>query len=79
MWNEDLNTIILPTLSTMIFFIFTINFFRYLLGSSHIQIRDVTKEHNWKAISGISKVLLRIYKSILRLFLIFFNRLNILL
>ncbi|XP_011699774.1 PREDICTED: diacylglycerol kinase epsilon [Wasmannia auropunctata] len=55
MWNEDLNTIILPTLSTMIFFVFTVNLFRYLVGSPHIQIRDVTKEHNWKAISGITK------------------------
>ncbi|CAL1686703.1 unnamed protein product [Lasius platythorax] len=55
MWDEDLNIIILPTLSTMIFFIFTINFFRYLLSNSHIQIRDVTKEHNWKSIKGTTK------------------------
>jgi len=65
MWNEDLNTIILSTLSTMIFFVFTIHFFRYLVGNSHIQIRDVTKEHNWKAIRGTTKVFLRIYKTIL--------------
>lgn len=77
MWNEDLNSIILPTLSTMIFFIFTINFFRYLVGSPHIQIRDVTKEHNWKTISGVTKVLLGIYKPILRSSLIFFIKTKI--
>ncbi|XP_070156608.1 diacylglycerol kinase epsilon [Polyergus mexicanus] len=55
MWDEDLNIIILPTLSTMIFFVFTVNFFRYLIGNSHIQIRDVTKEHNWKSIRGTTK------------------------
>jgi len=56
MWDEDLNTIVLPTLSTMIFFVFTVNFFRYLIGNPRIQIRDVTKEHNWKAITGTTKV-----------------------
>lgn len=56
MWNEDLNAIVLYILSIMIFFLFTIHFFRYLINNSHIQIRDATKEHNWKAISGITKV-----------------------
>ncbi|RLU26489.1 hypothetical protein DMN91_000285 [Ooceraea biroi] len=55
MWDESLNTIVLPTLSTMIFFVFTFNFLRYLMGNSHIQIRDVTKEHNWKTITGTTK------------------------
>lgn len=60
MWEEGLNTIVLPTLSTMIFFIFTLNFLKYLVGESHIQIRDITKEHNWKTIRGTSKVFSRI-------------------
>jgi len=57
MWDEDINAIILPTLSTVIFFVFTINFFRHLMRNPHIQIRDVTKEHNWKPITGLTKVL----------------------
>lgn len=61
MWSEDLNIKIISTVSTVIFCVFTINFFRYLLNSSHIQIRDVTKEHNWKSIKGTTKVFSRIY------------------
>ncbi|XP_078039440.1 diacylglycerol kinase epsilon isoform X1 [Augochlora pura] len=49
MLEEELSTIVLPTLSTMLFFIFTLYFFRYLIGEPHIQIRDVTKQHNWKS------------------------------
>jgi len=56
MWDEDINTIILPTLSTVIFFVFTIKFFRHLMRNPHIQIRDVTKEHNWKPITRTTKV-----------------------
>ncbi|KAG5311936.1 DGKE kinase, partial [Pseudoatta argentina] len=55
MWDEDLITIALPTMSTIVFFVFAVNFFRYLIGSPHIQIRDVTKEHNWKAINETDK------------------------
>lgn len=55
MWEEGLHAVVLPTLSTMIFLVVTINFFRYLIGGPHIQIRDATKEHSWKPISGASK------------------------
>lgn len=65
MWDEDLITIALPTVSTIVFFVFTVNFFRYLIGIPQIQIRDVTKEHNWKAINETAKVLLRIYRVII--------------
>jgi len=68
MWDEDLITIALPTMSTIVFFVFTVNFFRYLIGSPHIQIRDVTKEHNWKAINETAKVFLRIYRIIIDVF-----------
>jgi len=64
MWDEGLNAIVLPTLSTMILFVFTINFFRYIMGTSHLQIRDVTKEHNWKMITETSKVLARISRTV---------------
>jgi len=64
MWDEGLNSVVLPTLSTMILFVFTINFFRYLMNTSHIQIRDATKEHNWKTITGTSKVLARISRTV---------------
>ncbi|XP_072744672.1 diacylglycerol kinase epsilon-like isoform X1 [Anoplolepis gracilipes] len=63
MWDEDLNVVVLPTLSILIFFVLTMYFFRYLINSyiqldlisSHIQIRDITKEHNWKPMSEITK------------------------
>ncbi|XP_076247982.1 diacylglycerol kinase epsilon isoform X2 [Calliopsis andreniformis] len=55
MFGDGFTTIILPTLSTMIFFIFTLNFFRYLVGEPHIHIRDVTKKHNWKSIRQETK------------------------
>ncbi|KYM94857.1 PREDICTED: diacylglycerol kinase epsilon [Cyphomyrmex costatus] len=55
MWDEDLVTIALPTMSTIILFVVTVNFFKYLMNGPHIQIRDVTKEHNWKAIRETAK------------------------
>ncbi|XP_076390877.1 diacylglycerol kinase epsilon isoform X3 [Megachile rotundata] len=55
MLEEGFTTIVLHTLSTMIFFIFTINFFRYLIGEPRIHIRDVTKQHNWKSIRRETK------------------------
>ncbi|XP_029041823.1 diacylglycerol kinase epsilon isoform X1 [Osmia bicornis bicornis] len=50
MLEEGFTTIILHTLSTMLFFLFTINLFRYLIGEPPIHIRDVTKQHSWKSI-----------------------------
>ncbi|XP_011139591.1 diacylglycerol kinase epsilon [Harpegnathos saltator] len=55
MWEENLNTIVPAMLSTMVFFIFTLNFLRYLVDDQHIPIRDITKEHNWKTVRGITK------------------------
>ncbi|XP_033330475.2 diacylglycerol kinase epsilon [Megalopta genalis] len=55
MLEEELSTIVLPTLSTMLFFIFTLYFFRYLIGEPHIHIRDVTKQHNWKSLRKETK------------------------
>ncbi|XP_053994936.1 diacylglycerol kinase epsilon [Hylaeus anthracinus] len=55
MLEDGLTTIVLPTLSTMIIFLFTLNFFRYLIGKPYIHIRDVTKEHNWKPITRAKK------------------------
>ncbi|XP_066588892.1 diacylglycerol kinase epsilon isoform X2 [Prorops nasuta] len=55
MWENEFNGVILPTISSMIIIAITFNFFKYLLSGSHIHIRDVTKEHNWKSIRQLSK------------------------
>lgn len=56
MLEDGFVTIVLHTLSTTLFFILTLNLFRYLIGDSRIHIRDVTKEHNWKSIRRETKV-----------------------
>lgn len=57
MWDVEVNTIVFQTISTMIFFIFTYNVVRYYSAEDrYIQIRDSTKKHSWKMISGTSKV-----------------------
>ncbi|KZC08572.1 PREDICTED: diacylglycerol kinase epsilon [Dufourea novaeangliae] len=55
MLEEGFTTIVLQTLSTMIFFVVTLNFFRYLIGEPHIHIRDVTKQHSWKSAKNETK------------------------
>lgn len=55
MWDVDIGTIIVPTISTMLLFVFTIKFFKYFIGEQHIQIQD-SKHHNWKIIKKTSKV-----------------------
>lgn len=71
MLEEGFTTIVLPTLSTMILFIITLNLFRYLVGKPCIHIRDVTKEHNWKSITRENKVCIYVYVSSNILFIIF--------
>lgn len=56
MLEDGFTTVVLPTISTMIFFLFTLNFFRYLVGEPYIHIRDVTKQHSWKTIRQETKV-----------------------
>lgn len=61
MWEMELSSVILPTISTMLFVAFTFNVFRYLIGDRHIHIRDSTKKHSWKSIRGTSKVSHRLF------------------
>ncbi|XP_033214132.1 diacylglycerol kinase epsilon [Belonocnema kinseyi] len=56
MWEKEFCSVILPTISTMLFVAFTFNVIRYLVGDQHIHIRDSTKKHSWKSIRGVSKV-----------------------
>ncbi|XP_046428712.1 diacylglycerol kinase epsilon isoform X1 [Neodiprion fabricii] len=55
MWEGELSDVILPTVSTMIIFVMTINIVRYLMAEPHIHIRDATKSHSWKPIKRISR------------------------
>ncbi|XP_011305118.1 diacylglycerol kinase epsilon isoform X1 [Fopius arisanus] len=50
MWENGLGTVLIPTVSTMIIYVITLNLVRYLMKDSHIPIRDVSKNHNWKNI-----------------------------
>lgn len=57
MWDVEVNTVVFQTISTMIFFIFTYNIVKYYSAEDrYLQIRDSTKKHSWKMISGTSKV-----------------------
>ncbi|KAF3428058.1 hypothetical protein E2986_12619 [Frieseomelitta varia] len=51
---DGCSTIVLCALFS-IFFILILHLFRYLVKEPHIHIRDVTKEHNWKAIKRETK------------------------
>ncbi|XP_012256504.2 diacylglycerol kinase epsilon [Athalia rosae] len=55
MWGGELTDVVLPTVSTMIIFVLTVNIVRYLMAEPHIQIRDATKEHSWKNIKTMSR------------------------
>ncbi|CAL7933848.1 unnamed protein product [Xylocopa violacea] len=55
MLEDGFTSIVLHTLSTMVFFVFILNFFQYLLGDPHIYIRNVTKKHNWKSVRKDTK------------------------
>jgi len=47
--------VFLPTLTTILIFIFTINIIKYLTSDPHIPIRDTTKQHNWQHAKLLSK------------------------
>ena len=57
MWEIEIGTLIVPTVSTVILFIFTVNFFKYFMVEQHIQIQDMSKHHNWKVINKTSRVI----------------------
>ncbi|XP_034933931.1 diacylglycerol kinase epsilon [Chelonus insularis] len=50
MWEAGLCTVIIPTVSTMIIYMLTVNLMRYLMRDPHISIRDASKNHNWTTI-----------------------------
>lgn len=56
MWDNGLCTIIIPTVSTVLLYVITMNVVKYFMKDSHIPIRDVSKQHNWTSIKGDSKV-----------------------
>lgn len=56
MWETGFGTVILPTVSTLVVFVITINLIKYFMGDSHLQLRDVSEEHNWTTIAGNNKV-----------------------
>ncbi|XP_043281428.1 diacylglycerol kinase epsilon [Venturia canescens] len=55
MWEAGFGTVILPTVSTLVVFVITVNLVKYLMCDSHLQLRDVSKEHNWTTIAGNNK------------------------
>ncbi|KAJ8681555.1 hypothetical protein QAD02_017347 [Eretmocerus hayati] len=54
MWTEGLYTCVLPTISTMIIFVVTINVVKFLIGEFNVHIRD-RKKHNWQVIRRTSR------------------------
>ncbi|XP_014298896.1 diacylglycerol kinase epsilon isoform X2 [Microplitis demolitor] len=54
MWDSGLCNVIIPTVSTMIIYVLTVNLVRYLMRDNHLSIRDVSKKHNWTPIVSSS-------------------------
>ncbi|XP_074098663.1 diacylglycerol kinase epsilon [Cotesia typhae] len=50
MWDSGFCNVIIPTVSTMIIYVLTVNLVRYLMRDNCLSIRDVSKNHNWTPI-----------------------------
>ena len=55
MWADGFYGCFLPTVSTMIIFVVTINVVRFLIGEFNVHVRD-SKKHNWQIIKRTSRV-----------------------
>ena len=53
-------TVVLPTISTIVLFVLSVNIVKYLMTDSHLHVRDVSKNHNWTIITGSNKVTVKI-------------------
>ncbi|KAL7288695.1 hypothetical protein TKK_0017420 [Trichogramma kaykai] len=54
MWSEGIYGCLLPTVSTMIIFVVTVNVVKFLIGEYNVHIRD-RKKHNWQLIKRTSR------------------------
>ncbi|CAD6241355.1 GSCOCG00002681001-RA-CDS [Cotesia congregata] len=54
MWDSGFCNVIIPTVSTMIIYVLTVNLVRYLMRDNCLSIRDVSKNHSWTPIISSS-------------------------
>lgn len=55
MWADGFYGCLLPTVSTVIVFVVTLNVVRFLIGEYNVHIR-YSKTHNWQNINRTSRV-----------------------
>ncbi|XP_069685225.1 diacylglycerol kinase epsilon isoform X1 [Periplaneta americana] len=55
LWNTELFSVFLSTLTAILIFVVTINIIKYMTSDLHIPIRDTSKQHNWRHAKLLSK------------------------